>query len=59
MTTKTAGTRPGQQGEILLRIEGLKSTSRHPGLLRRHVGDVHAVDGVTFDVYHGETLGWW
>ena len=58
MSTETAGARPGQQGEILLRIEGLKKyfpVTR--GLLRRHVGDVHAVDGVTFDVYRGETLG--
>ena len=27
------------------------------GVLRRHVGDVHAVDDVSFDVAHGEVLG--
>ena len=29
----------------------------YAGLFRRHVGDVKAVDGVTFDIYDGETLG--
>ncbi|MCJ7701658.1 MAG: ATP-binding cassette domain-containing protein [Anaerolineales bacterium] len=27
------------------------------GLIRRHVGDVKAIDGISFDVYKGETLG--
>ncbi|MCA9081828.1 MAG: ABC transporter ATP-binding protein [Planctomycetaceae bacterium] len=27
------------------------------GILRRHVGDVRAVDGISFDVYEGQTLG--
>ena len=44
--------------EVLLGIERLKK--HFPitrGLLRRHVGDIKAVDGVSFQVYRGETLG--
>jgi oligopeptide transport system ATP-binding protein len=29
----------------------------HNGVFRRHTGDVKAVDGVTFDIMQGETLG--
>ncbi|MEZ5849360.1 MAG: dipeptide ABC transporter ATP-binding protein [Hyphomicrobiaceae bacterium] len=44
--------------EPLLRVENM--TKRFPirgGLMRRVVDHVHAVDGVSFEIGHGETLG--
>jgi oligopeptide transport system ATP-binding protein len=48
-----------QEGrEVVLRVEGLKKYFPiRRGVFKRHVGDVRAVDGVSFNVYRGETLG--
>jgi oligopeptide transport system ATP-binding protein len=45
-------------GEVLVSVQDLK---KHfpimKGVFRRQVGSVRAVDGVTFEIYKGETLG--
>ena len=42
----------------ILRVDGLvKHYPIYGGALRRRTGSVHAVDGVSFEVRHGETLG--
>jgi oligopeptide transport system ATP-binding protein len=44
--------------EILLKVEDLKMHFPiYRGVFQRQVGAVRAVDGVSFDVYRGETLG--
>ncbi|MGA0542768.1 ABC transporter ATP-binding protein [Neotabrizicola sp. VNH66] len=44
--------------EPLVRVEGLKMHFPiYSGLFRRHSGDVKAVDGVSFTINPGETLG--
>ncbi len=47
-----------QQNEVLVKVRNLKKyfpITR--GIFQRHVGDVKAVDDVSFDIRHGETLG--
>src|SRR3954453_24222137 len=45
-------------GDVILKAEGLvKHSPIKAGVLRRTVGQVKALDGVSFDLYKGETLG--
>jgi oligopeptide/dipeptide ABC transporter ATP-binding protein len=50
---------PQPRGEPLVRIRGVKKyfPITRGILFQRHVGDVHAVDGVDLEIYPGETVG--
>jgi oligopeptide transport system ATP-binding protein len=47
-----------EQNEVLVQVRELrKYFPITRGVFQRHVGDVKAVDGVTFNIHRGETLG--
>jgi oligopeptide transport system ATP-binding protein len=54
----TTNPEPARSSDVLLRVENLKM--HFPilrGVFQRRVGEIKAVDGISFDVYRGETLG--
>lgn len=59
MTNKPTSNKPTSNGGPLLRVQDLRvHFPVHEGVLvQKHVGSVKAVDGVTFELEHGETFG--
>ena len=50
---------PSEENNVIVRVSGLKKyfPIQRGLLLRRNVGWVKAVDGISFEISHGETLG--
>lgn len=58
MTIAAPATPLTESREVVLRVENLKKYFPiHRGVFQSHVGDVKAVDGISFTVHRGETLG--
>ncbi|HEY9010352.1 MAG TPA: oligopeptide/dipeptide ABC transporter ATP-binding protein [Devosia sp.] len=58
MSDVPASTAPTLAEDILFSVRGLrKYFPIHAGWLKKHVGDVKAIDDVSFDIKKGETLG--
>jgi len=56
--TRPAGAAAPKRGDILLEVRNLKvHFPVFGGVFQRRVAEVKAVDGVSFDIYRGETLG--
>jgi len=58
MTVAEENIKSGSTKEVLMSIRNLKTY--YPilgGIFKRTIGEVKAVDGVTFNIYKGETLG--